>query len=42
MRKNRQIIGPKKSTIDKILAFSKSLSHVKNPQLNSKINYHLN
>lgn len=42
MKKQLQSIGPKKSTIDKILAFSKSLSNVKIQKTNSKSTIHPN
>ncbi|SFN52358.1 hypothetical protein SAMN05421738_11422 [Algoriella xinjiangensis] len=42
MKKDIEYNSPKKSTIDKILAFSKSISNVKTPKLRSTIIIHLN
>ncbi|GEM_PF-1109705 len=42
MKKELRTLGPKKSTIDKILSFSKSLSNVKIQKMSSKNAIHLN
>lgn len=42
MKKEIEFIGPKKSSIDKILAFSKSLSNVKIQKINCKNIIHPN
>ncbi|WP_314241793.1 hypothetical protein [Empedobacter tilapiae] len=42
MRKELQNVGPKKSTVDKLLAFSKSLSSVKVKKMGSQLNINLN